>query len=89
MAKQGPWPPTRYERECAYQGPDGIFRSDRPLVGPLRLGTAAGVGPRGRGSRNMGSSDFGVDRMELPPVDSIGVKYPETDPPVQSISRRR
>jgi hypothetical protein len=28
-----------------------------------------------------------MDRLELPPVDSIGQKYPEVDPPVRLISR--
>jgi hypothetical protein len=30
---------------------------------------------------------MGMDRLELPPVDRIGVKYPEVDPPVKLISQ--
>lgn len=52
------------------------------------MATAPGVGPRDRGGGN-GASDYGLDRLERRPVDSIGVKYPETDPPVRLISERR
>jgi len=65
--------------------PDGYFKSERSVAGPLRRGTANSVGPRS-GAAN-GPSDMGMDRVEQKPVDRIGVKYPETDPPVPLISR--
>jgi hypothetical protein len=41
--------------------PDGYLKSDRALAGPLRLGTAPGVGPKGTRTTGFGT-DFGVDR---------------------------
>jgi hypothetical protein len=85
MAKQGPWPRIAPSPPACTATPDGFLVSDRPLAGPLRLGTAPGsVGPRGRAGD--GDSDFGMDRLEQRPVDRIGVKYPETDPPVRLIA---
>lgn len=53
-----------------YQSPDVVERSDRSLAGPLRLGTAPRVGPRGA-IRN-GSSDFGMDRVSPRGFDPMG-----------------
>jgi hypothetical protein len=68
-----------------FQSPDCVLRSDRSIAGPLRLGTAPGVGPKG--GRVNGDSDFGMDRLEQRPVDRIGQKYPEVDSPVELVSR--
>lgn len=72
MAKQDPWPKPA-ESPAAYTlTPDGYFRSDRPLAGPLRLGTAPGVGPKGL-SRNTGfGSDMGTDRTTPMRFDPMG-----------------
>jgi hypothetical protein len=51
--------------------PDGFLKSGSSLAGPLRLGTAPGVGPKGDGGGN-GGSDFGMDRIEPRNFDPIG-----------------
>ena len=52
---------------------DGLLRSDRRLAGPLRLGTAPGVGPGGfRPGGPGGDSDFGVDRVTPRRFDPMG-----------------
>ena len=69
---QGPWPPTTDDQPvCWYATPDGYLRSERSLAGPLRLGTAPGVGPIGRvGGGN--ESDFGMDRVAPREFDPMG-----------------
>jgi hypothetical protein len=57
--------PTAY-----FTGPTGIWKSERSVAGPLRMGTAPGVGPSGM-LRN-GSSDMGVDRISPRRFDPIG-----------------
>jgi hypothetical protein len=70
-----------------YQSPDVVQRSDRAVAGPLRLGTAPGVGPRGA-LRN-GSSDFGMDRVSPRGFDPMGTSL-EREPrqePSELVSR--
>lgn len=73
---QDAWPRTRStgtERRSPtgfFQSPDATEKSDRSLAGPLRLGTAPGVGPRGA-LRN-GTSDFGMDRITPRGFDPMG-----------------
>ena len=76
--KQREWPRVRArdgtERRSPvgfYQSPDAIERSNRSLVGPLRLGTSPGVGPRGA-LRDGFNSDFGVDRISPRGFDPMG-----------------
>jgi len=88
MARQSEWPRVKREPEGCFQSAMGLFESNRKLAGPLRTGTAPGVGPRGRTMGGDGSSDLGMDRLELRPVDRMGQKYPEVDPPVKLISER-
>ena len=85
--KQGEWPRVTGNPTACYQTPDGVLRSNRELVGPLRMGTAPGCGPRGAAvvADDTRESDFGTDRLRKP-VDSIGIKYPETDPPVPLVA---
>jgi len=73
------------------QSPDGLLNSNRSLAGPLRLGTAPGVGPRGNDIESTRGSDFGMDRISPRALDSIGQKYPESPGTPQSrlISRYR
>ena len=87
MAKEREFPPTSPSPPALTITPDCTLSSARSLAGPLRVGTAPGVGPRRQGNSAGFGSDFGVDRMEQRQVDSIGVKYPETDRPVTTIAR--
>lgn len=92
--RQSEWPIVKREKVGVSVTPDGYLQSNRDLCGPLRFGTEPGCGPRGD-ARDIAASrrsDFGMDRRELPPVDAIGVKYPETDKPVRFVAdgvRRR
>lgn len=73
---QKPWPAVRdtgVERRAPtafFTTADGYLKSERSLAGPLRLGTAPGVGPKGA-VRN-GSSDFGMDRITPREFDPMG-----------------
>lgn len=71
MAKQDPWPPMADTKPGWTLSPNGYLRSDRPLAGPLRLGTAPGVGPGGRSNTGFGS-DFGTDRITPKHFDPMG-----------------
>lgn len=80
---QAPWPPTREsgtERRAPrafFTQPDGYLKSERSLAGPLRMGTAPGVGPQG--AAPVGNSDFGVDRVtprRFDPMGSHNVRAP-------------
>jgi hypothetical protein len=87
--KQREWPTVKRNPEAFFLTPDCFQRSDRKVAGPLRYGTAPNVGPKSRGFLDdRRSSDFGMDRLEQRPVDSIGLKYPETDPPVSLIANQ-
>jgi hypothetical protein len=52
-------------------GASGVLNSSRSLVGPLRRGTAPGVGPRGRADGG-GGSDLGTDRVSPIGFDPMG-----------------
>lgn len=47
---------------ASYLTRDGVLNSARSLAGPLRMGTAPGVGPRGSNGV-IGDSDFGLDKI--------------------------
>jgi hypothetical protein len=65
------WP--RYnDPPATFLAPDGVMRSERSLAGPLRLGTAPGVGPNGMLDDGYGRSDFGMDRISPRCHDPIG-----------------
>lgn len=75
---QREWPRVRAEDGTErrsptgfYQSPDVIERSNRSLAGPLRMGTAPGVGPRGA-LRGGTTSDFGMDRVTPRGFDPMG-----------------
>lgn len=53
------------------QSPDGLWNSDRSFVGPLRMGTAPGVGPR-RAVVAEGATDMGLDNITPRGIDPIG-----------------
>ena len=63
--------------EAITQSPDGTLRSGRSLAGPLRMGTAPGVGPRGALLEGRGS-DFDMDRGTPRGYDPMG--WPEWGP---------
>lgn len=67
---QRPWIPAKREPVGFFQTPDVAQRSDRSLAGPLRMGTAPGVGPSGAGTT--GSSDFETDRVTPRDFDPMG-----------------
>lgn len=69
--RQSEWPIVKRERVADFVTPDGYLRSDRPLAGPLRLGTEPRVGPRGRFRGGM-SSDFEMDRISPRRFDPMG-----------------
>jgi hypothetical protein len=64
MASQKEWPEVKRNPVGRFVHPDGIWKSDQPLVGPLRLGTTPGVGPKGPAviaDYQNTQSDFGTD----------------------------
>lgn len=50
---------------------DGYLNSERPIAGPLRMGTERRVGPKGA-LRDGAGSDFGVDRVSPRGFDPLG-----------------
>lgn len=66
-----------------FEHPNGILRSDRSFAGPLRMGTAVGVGPKGA-LRGGNSSDFGMDRISSRGFDPLGTS--DTRAPLQETS---
>lgn len=78
---QRPWVSARNEPTACFQHPDGNLKSDRPLAGPLRLGTEPRVGPKG--ALRVGSgSDFGMDRITplgFDPMGSHNTRQPEQE----------
>jgi hypothetical protein len=71
LGRQTEWPRVKREPEAFFQTPDGVLKSGRSLDGPLRLGTAPGVGPSGAPANGNGS-DFGVDRVSPRDFDPLG-----------------
>ena len=73
---QSPWPTLKPDGSqqgspnACFLTPDGKLRSDLSLAGPLRMGTAPKVGPKG--APPPGSSDFGVDRVSPRGFDPMG-----------------
>jgi hypothetical protein len=88
LGRQGPWPRIgRNEPEAHFQTQDVIQRYERSVAGPLRLGTAPGVGPRGpsvaNGRREEGS-DLGMDRVSPREFDPLGTTLTRYGPNPQS-----
>jgi hypothetical protein len=75
---QSPWPRVRTtgsERRSPtgfFQTPDVIQKSTRSLAGPLRTGTAPGVGPKG--PPGVVASDFEMDRITPRTFDPMGTE---------------
>jgi len=71
--RQTEWPRIKREKDFAIVKPDTVEYSDRPVVGPLRTGTAPGVGPRGLSAGGESRvSDYGMDRVSTREFDPIG-----------------
>lgn len=68
---QDSWPTVKRQPIADFLSPDGFLRSERPLAGVLRMGTATGVGPRGLVAGGT-SSDLGVDRVSKRGFDPFG-----------------
>jgi hypothetical protein len=82
MAKQDPWPKIAESPPALTLHPDAYLRSDRALVGPLRMGTAPGVGPKNRLDDGTTSSDFGSDRISprrFDPAGTSSTRAPERE----------
>lgn len=87
--RDGEWPVQdqatgagRRDPVAKFQTPDAVLRSDRSLAGPLRMGTAPGVGPRRTGGPT--ATDFGVDRVSPRGFDPMGTS--DTRAPAQEAS---
>ena len=85
---QAPWPRKRDDGSEPrsptgfFATPDNWLKSGRSLAGPLRMGTAPGVGPNGA-IRN-GSSDFGMDRITPRGFDPMGTALDRYGPQEKS-----
>jgi hypothetical protein len=78
---QREWYPAKNEPTGCFIRPEGKLRSDRPLAGTLRFGTAPGVGPNG--PLTPSRSDFGMDRISPRRFDPMGTakdRYTGTPP---------
>lgn len=76
------------------QSPDGLLNSARSLAGPLRIGTAPGVGPRGAPDGAYLDTDLGVDRVSPRGFDPMGTsdtRAPPQEPSelIARVGRRR
>lgn len=73
MGKQSEWPRVKREIEARTLAPDALLKSERSPVGPLRTGTAAGVGPRGVAAVGESrTTDYGTDRPTPRGFDPAG-----------------
>ena len=73
--KQGEWPRAgRNEPDTFFVKPDVYERYGRSVAGPLRYGTAEGVGPRGRAvmAEDSERTDYGMDRISPRGYDPMG-----------------
>lgn len=77
------WPRVKREPVGFFQTGDAVLKSDRSLAGPLRMGTALGVGPRGRAVGD-GASDFGMDSVTPRSFDPMGTSCTRAPPMPES-----
>lgn len=92
--KAGEWPRVKNQPEACFLTPDVMQKSDRSVAGPLRMGTAPGVGPRGPAvalGRSEERSDYGMDRVSPREFDPIGTGTSRYNQAAQSdlISRQK
>ena len=69
--KQGEWPVVKRERVGDVLANGWFERTDRPLAGPLRMGTEPRVGPRGLVAGGT-ASDLEMDRITPRGFDPMG-----------------
>ena len=71
--------------------PDTILNSARYCAGPLRLGTAPGVGPRGVPDGPGQRTDYGMDSISPRRMDPMGTSVTRDPPrrPSRLMSRER
>lgn len=90
--RQGEWPRVKREPDAWVLKPDGFERTDRSLAGPLRTGTAPGVGPRGvRAGDESRTTDYGMDRVSprgFDPAGTAASRYGQ-QPGADLIARKR
>lgn len=83
--KQSEWPTGRSDGSekrsptAIYAAPDAYLKSNRSVAGPLRMGTAPGVGPKGAIGGGFGS-DLGTDRVSKRGFDPIGTSDSRDNP---------
>lgn len=84
--RQGEWPRVQREPDAYFAVPDGYFRSDRDVAGPLRMGTTPEVGPKGPAviADRDKSTDFGMDRIDPTAGKDINKGTSSPPPPVRS-----
>ena len=76
---QNPWPSImKRERVADFLSPDGYLRHERPVAGPLRMGTEPRVGPRGLVAGGT-ASDFEMDRISKRGFDPLGTPDERTN----------
>lgn len=77
--RQSEWPIVRGNPVGYFQHPVAVFRSDRSLAGPLRLGTEPRIGPKGF-LRDGNASDLGIDRVSPRGFDPLGTSDTRAPP---------
>lgn len=71
--RQGEWPIVKREKDAFVVKPDAIEYTGRGVAGPLRTGTAPGVGPRGLSAGGESrTTDYGMDRVSPRGFDPEG-----------------
>jgi hypothetical protein len=90
LGKQGEWPRVTGNPDAFVVTPDGYQKVDRSVAGPLRLGTAEGVGPRGRAvvAEDSERTDFGMDRISPRGYDPMGWPVWGPQQPSDLVSRQ-
>jgi hypothetical protein len=85
MAREGEWPRVKREIDARTLVPDGLTKSERAAAGPLRTGTAQGVGPRGVSAGGESrTTDYGMDRISPRRFDPAGTAMSRYGPQVPS-----
>jgi hypothetical protein len=88
LASQREWPLDRDPRRGFVLVPGIREKIGRSFAGPLRPGVVdvGGAVARGAVADDSRESDLGMDRLRRP-MDAIGKKYPETDPPAPLLGK--
>jgi hypothetical protein len=72
-SRQSEWPIVKREKQAWVLKPDGYEFTARNVAGPLRTGTAPGVGPRGVSAGGESRlTDYGMDRVSPRGFDPMG-----------------